>query len=158
MSVGAPRSASDWSNEMTRLWVVVKFRLDWSSLRRRRAKAERSPVWPLQEAARRAVQVSKMWRLFLPPRRAWIQRADVPLRRLQTLRPRWSILTTTRLWSTRPRPIKKRFGLRGPTPEQLAAHQAEVHAWNAAYRKASKMQKQTLEKENAEWRRRHGAS
>lgn len=61
-----------------------------------------------------------------------------------------------RLRDVKPRPIKKLYGLRGPTPEQAAAHMDAMRTWNSAYRKASRMQKETLERENAEWRKNHG--
>jgi hypothetical protein len=52
----------------------------------------------------------------------------------------------------RPRPIAKLYGKRGPTPEQAVLHQAEEREWNALYRHARKMQKKTLEVENALYR------
>lgn len=63
-----------------------------------------------------------------------------------------------RLRDVKPRPITKLYGKRGPTPEQLESWTQQMREWNRAYRKASKMQKETLDAENAEWRRRHPIS
>jgi len=57
-----------------------------------------------------------------------------------------------RLREGRPRPLKKRFGLKGPTPEQAIVHAAEERQWNRAYRRANKEQKRLLEIENAAFR------
>jgi hypothetical protein len=59
----------------------------------------------------------------------------------------WSREMST-LWKNKPRPLHKRLG-KNPTPDQIAKHKAEERAWNAAYRKASKNQKKSMELENA---------
>jgi hypothetical protein len=46
------------------------------------------------------------------------------------------------LRTVRPRPIQKLYGLRGPTPEQLAAYKEETKIWNRAYRRAQKAYKE----------------
>lgn len=51
--------------------------------------------------------------------------------------------------------IAKRFGSRGPSPEQLAEHKEYERQWSRAYRLASKLQKALLAKENASY---HSAS
>lgn len=42
------------------------------------------------------------------------------------------------LRARKPRPLDKLYGKRGPTPEQAAAHKAEMAAWNKEYNAASK--------------------
>lgn len=59
-----------------------------------------------------------------------------------------------RLRASKPRPIEKMYGSRGPTPEQAAEHEKATREWNSAYRKASSEQKKALERDNAEFRRR----
>lgn len=62
-----------------------------------------------------------------------------------------------RLRENKPRPLKNRFGLKGPSPEQATAHAAEERQWNRAYRRAGKEQKRLLEIENAAFRAKQGA-
>lgn len=57
----------------------------------------------------------------------------------------------------KPRPLNKMYGAKGPTPEQLAEHGAKMRAWNAEMRKASKGEKEALERENAAFRARKAA-
>lgn len=38
----------------------------------------------------------------------------------------------------KPHSLKRRFGSRGPTPEQAAAYEAEVREWNREYRAITK--------------------
>jgi hypothetical protein len=57
-----------------------------------------------------------------------------------------------RLRKTKPRPLDKLYGAKGPTPEQVTAHAEQERAWNAAYRKAGAEQKKALERDNAEFR------
>jgi len=52
------------------------------------------------------------------------------------------------LRETKPRPLDKLYGKRGPTPEQKAEWDAATKAWNASYRRASLMQKKTLAEQN----------
>jgi hypothetical protein len=51
-----------------------------------------------------------------------------------------------RLRTFQPRPIKKLFGTKGPSPEQLIAYKAEEKTY------ASKMQKKLLAEENEAFR------
>ena len=60
--------------------------------------------------------------------------------------------TMADLQKTKPRPIAKLYGKNGPTPEQATQWAEKMRAWNAAYRKASAMQKATLEAENRAFR------
>jgi hypothetical protein len=50
---------------------------------------------------------------------------------------------------TQPRPIKKLYGVNGPTPEQLTEYLARTKRWSAEYGRLSKLQKRTLANENA---------
>lgn len=61
----------------------------------------------------------------------------------------------TRLFRIKPSSIKKMFGTNGPTPEQKVKYDADVRAWNAAYRKASAMQKKQLAIDNAAFHAKH---
>lgn len=56
----------------------------------------------------------------------------------------------TQLRKVKPRAIERVYG-QSPTDEQRAAHSAAEKEWNRKYRHASKMQKETLERENAEY-------
>lgn len=58
------------------------------------------------------------------------------------------------LYKVKPSSIAKRFGSRGPSSEQRAAYDAELKAWNSAYRHASKMQKIALVRDNEAFRNR----
>ncbi len=62
-----------------------------------------------------------------------------------------------RLRTVRPRPIKKLFGLQGPTPAQAEAHAAAERRWGRAYRRASKEQKRLLKLENEAFRAKAGS-
>jgi hypothetical protein len=53
------------------------------------------------------------------------------------------------LQKSKPRPIGKLFGTRGPSPEQAAAHAAEVKDWNRQHRQASKAHKEHLADQGA---------
>jgi 8-oxo-dGTP pyrophosphatase MutT (NUDIX family) len=52
----------------------------------------------------------------------------------------------------KPSSIAKRFGANGPTPEQRAAHEDEVRAWNREYSRLSREQKKALEEDNKKFR------
>lgn len=52
----------------------------------------------------------------------------------------------------RPRPIQKLYGLRGPSPEQLAAYKEESKIWNRAYRRAQKAYKEGVAISNEKFR------
>ena len=52
----------------------------------------------------------------------------------------------------RPRPLKKLYGNKGPTPEQLVEYKAYERAWNAEYRAVMKMQKLGIEISNRRFR------
>lgn len=54
---------------------------------------------------------------------------------------------------TQPRPIKKLYGTKGPSPEQLADYKAYAKRWNSEYRRLGKLQKEALAKESAEYDR-----
>jgi len=45
---------------------------------------------------------------------------------------------------SKPRPIQKLYGTHGASPEQWSAYQAKSKAWNAEYRRLSKLQKKAL--------------
>ena len=53
----------------------------------------------------------------------------------------------SRLRDKQPRPLHKLYG-RNPTPEQITAHKEATRAYEKEYRHASKMQKETLAREN----------
>lgn len=59
----------------------------------------------------------------------------------------WAMVMSE-LRKSKPRPIAKLYGSKGPTTEQLSEHRAREKAWNSQYRKASVMQKKTLAEEN----------
>lgn len=63
----------------------------------------------------------------------------------------------TRLRSVKPRPLEKLYG-KNPTEKQVAEHKEATRKWDAQYRKASKMQKQTMEAENAAFRQKQDDS
>lgn len=48
----------------------------------------------------------------------------------------------------RPRPIKKFYGLRGPTPEQLEEYKIGERRWNREYRAVQRMLKRAIEVSN----------
>jgi hypothetical protein len=54
----------------------------------------------------------------------------------EELRARMELLgaEASALQAKRPRPAKKPFGARGPTPEQAARWRADILAWNRAWR------------------------
>jgi hypothetical protein len=57
-----------------------------------------------------------------------------------------------KLQDHRPRPLKKLYGLKGPTPEQLIEYKAYERAWNAEYRAVMKMHKLGVEISNRRFR------
>lgn len=61
------------------------------------------------------------------------------------------VMEMDRLRGIKPRPLNKMFGI-NPTPGQQAQHAELMRKWNAEYRKASKNQKEQLERDNAAFR------
>jgi hypothetical protein len=55
------------------------------------------------------------------------------------------------LRAVKPRPIKKLYGARGPSPEQLAAYKEDEKIWNRAYRRAQKAYKEGVVISNAKF-------
>ena len=68
-------------------------------------------------------------------------------RRLSTL-----MIRIGELRAVRPRPIKKLYGARGPSPEQLAAYKEDEKIWNRAYRCAQKAYKEGIVISNEKFR------
>ena len=58
----------------------------------------------------------------------------------------------TELRETRPRPLDKYFGSKGGTPDERAAHEAQIRQWNKEYRKAQAAHKLEVERSN-DWLR-----
>lgn len=56
------------------------------------------------------------------------------------------------LQAVKPRPIKKLYGSKGPTPDQLKTWEQEMREWNRKYRAASNQQKLALDRDNAAFR------
>ena len=56
------------------------------------------------------------------------------------------------LRAVRPRPIKKLYGAKGPSPEQLVAYKEELRTWNRAYRRAMNAWKEGVAISNAKIR------
>lgn len=56
------------------------------------------------------------------------------------------------LWATRPRTLRRLFGTAGPTPEQLAAWQADRRSWNARYRQIRKAWLAAIDESNRDGR------